>query len=357
MERYSRHSILPEVGEIGQKAISKAAVLCVGVGGLGSPALLYLAAAGVGRIGMIDGDLVSVSNLQRQILFEEGQKGEKKVFAAMENLRKLNSDLVYEAHSEMLSAENVEGIFSKYDIILDGTDNFQAKYLINDAAVKLKKPVVFGSVTALEGQVTVFDSDRGPCYRCLYPKPAMSAIPNCAENGVLGPLVGMIGSMQAMECLKLIVSKVHPTNMQPMIGRLFSVDARDLSVMNHQLSKNPNCIVCSAKEVEIVAEQAKSCGFQIPRFPLSGINGEYVLIDVREKEEWEEGHHPDAIHLPLSEILNDDFELQIHPKKKKIVYCKSGVRSLQAIQILQKKGFTNLHNLSEILPSDGTPLH
>ena len=343
MSRYLKQSILPEIQAHGQKAIETSSVLCVGAGGLGSPVLMYLAAAGVGRIGIVDADVVEFSNLQRQVLFQESDVGSLKVVAAKQNLEKLNSNCMIEVFPVMLTASNVENIFSDFDIIIDGTDNFSAKYLINDAAVKLKKPLIFGAVTGFEGQVSIFDSSQGPCYRCLYPVAAESVVPNCAEGGVLGAVVGVIGSMQAAECLKLIVSQIQ-VGLQPLVGRLLTLDARDMSIFTAKITKNLECPTCSVapEEINLVSSEESCSIAEILQNP-----GEYILIDVRERDEWDAGFIPGAIHFPLSVMKSS---LKNFPKpdatKKMVTYCKSGLRSKEAIRILEKSGFLRVYHLS-----------
>jgi len=341
VSRYSKQSNLPEIGLVGQKTIEASSVLCVGAGGLGSPILSYLLAAGVGRIGIVDGDVVELSNLQRQVLFQESDIGSLKVEAVKKNLERLNSKTVIEGFPVMLAAENVEQIFSSYDVIVDGTDNFTAKYLINDAAVKLKKPVIFGSVTGFEGQVSVFDSARGgPCYRCLYPLAPESTVPNCAEAGVIGSVVGMIGSMQATECLKYIISGA---GIHPLLGRLLTLDARDMSIFTANIGKKSDCPVCSIPRDRIVFE---SSIVEIEHDEILRNPSDYLLIDVREQDEWDAGFISGAVHFPLSMMKSS---LKSFPKvdlKKKIVtYCKSGVRSKEAIRILEKNGFLKVLSL------------
>ena len=342
MSRYSRQTILPELQENGQRMIHESSVLCVGAGGLGSPVLLYLAAAGVGRIGIIDPDQVDLTNLHRQILYREEQVGMSKALSAKVNLEKLNSEIFIEAFVERLSSENVERLFQDYDVIVDGTDDFDTKYLINDAAVKFKKTVIFGSVTAFDGQVGVFDATRGPCYRCLYPNPAVSAIPNCSEAGVLGSVVGIIGSMQATECLKVLVSK---KSLHPLIGKILTLDARDQSVLTLQVHKDPKCGACSLPADPIVLKTSSLDESSSPDFQGT------LLIDVRETEEWTQGHLAGAIHFPLSEIRESNRFRDLDRNQKIIVYCLSGQRSAQAVQVLIQNGFAQVSNLKGGLQS------
>ncbi len=343
MNRYIKQSILPEVSEIGQKAIETASVLCVGAGGLGSPVLQYLVAAGVGRIGIIDADQVDLSNLQRQVLFLEEQVGASKVESAKANLLKLNSCAEIEIYSEMLSVQNVEPLFNNYDLILDCTDNFTTKYLINDAAVKFNKTVVFASVTGLEGQVSVFDSNHGPCYRCVYPESTVQ-IPNCAQTGVLGSVVGMIGTIQATECLKWIISRVHPNELMPMIGSLFTIDARDMSVFKGKIHKNQSCPVCSVPKDQIMLRgEVVGCSMNVPTISELEIlrnPKDYLLIDVRSLDEWMNSKIPGAVHLPITLIQKDATVLKdLDITRKWVTYCVSGQRAREAVQIFADHGF------------------
>ena len=328
MSRYSRQILLKEIGDEGQRKLEQSSVLCVGAGGLGSALLPYLVSAGVGRIGIIDGDVVDESNLQRQVIYQESQVGLSKVFCAKTQLQKLNSKTVIEAYPEMLTAQNVEKLFQRFDVIVDGTDRFSAKYLINDAAVKWNKPVVFGSVTGFEGQLSVFDARHGPCYRCIYPEPAQSSVPNCNEAGVLGSVVGLIGTLQATECLKLLLS------IRPLIGKVLSLDARDMSIFTHNIEKNTHCPVCSVEHDRILlSDSVEVCGSSL-------LDPDCLWVDVRTQEEWELGHVKGALHLPLSEIEANPVHAIEHllkyQKGKAVIYCQSGRRSQSAIQFLNK---------------------
>ena len=238
--RYSRHLVMPEVSRAGQEALKNARVLCVGAGGLGSPIGLYLAAAGVGHLGLVDFDVVDISNIQRQVLYATGDVGRPKLDAATDRLAALNPHIELIRHDTRLQRDNVLGIVSDYDLIVDGTDNFATRYLTNDAGVLLGKPVVYGSIFRFEGQVSVFDATRGPCYRCLFPEPPPpGTVPSCAEGGVLGVLPGIVGSLQALEAIKLIVGQG-----EPLIGRLLLFDALAGEFSRIKISKNPNCPVC-----------------------------------------------------------------------------------------------------------------
>ena len=349
--RYSRQSRLPEIGESGQDKLARARVLCIGAGGLGCPALLYLTAAGVGThetgvLGIVDFDRVEVSNLQRQILFTDTQQGRAKVEAARERLNALNPDVNIRIDEEKLTAQNAPEIMSGYDIIIDGTDNFPAKFLINDAGVRLGKPVIYGSILGFEGQIAVFDSTRGPCYRCLYPQPPAGYVPNCAEAGIIGAVAGMIGTAQAMEAIKLITA--HKT-FSPLIGRLLLVDARTAQSRILDLPKDPACPVCSRQPEEIeLADKEPLCDVitAIPEINAreAAALEDALFIDVREEEEWQEGHIKDAIHMPLSDLLAGKT-LEKPAGKTCILYCHLGMRSQQAGDFLKRQGMENLLSL------------
>lgn len=319
--------------------------MVVGAGGLGCPALQYLAAAGIGTIGIIDNDVVDVTNLQRQILFKTAQQGEKKVDAAKEALSALNPDITINTYPERLTAANALPAMKNYDIIIDGTDNFPAKFLINDAAVKLGKPVIYGSILGFEGQASVFwASDKTPCYRCLHPAPPSGYIPNCAEAGVIGALAGIIGSIQAMEAIKLVVK--HDT-IKPLIGKLKIIDSRTMETNSFNIPKNSDCPVCSKKPEDIkMNDETEICAI-IPEITMAEAKNKQntIFIDVREQNEWDEGHIEGALHCPLSALTNKT-PIDIPNDKDCIIYCRSGKRSQKAIQILTARGHSNLTNLT-----------
>lgn len=345
-ERYSRQMILPEIGAEGQARLLAARVLVVGAGGLGCPALLYLAGAGVGTIGIIDHDRVDVSNLHRQILFGADDTGKPKALAARDRLHALNPAITLHVHDAELTDENAPGLFASYDIIIDGTDNFPAKFLINDVAVKLGKPVVYGAIQGFDGQVSVFDAAHGPCYRCLYPESPRGQVQNCAEAGVIGALAGIAGTMQAMEAIKLIAAH-H--SFAPLRGTLWMIDAKTMETRILAIRKNPDCPVCSRPAAEIVPRYASPvCALTTVRDiecgDLAAI-GDAVLIDVREKEEWDGGHIKGACHVPLSAIKNDPEVFSPYRKKPCILYCQRGMRSRMAAEILMNAGFTELYSL------------
>ncbi len=333
--RYLRQIVLPEVGEAGQKALSQAKVLVVGAGGLGSPCLQYLAAAGVGTIGVVDDDVVDISNLQRQVLFSTNDVGKSKASVAGTTLGALNPHVKFQLFQERLTSENALEIGSSFDIIVDGTDNFNTKFLLNDVSLFLRKPLVYGSISRFEGQVGIFEGKNGPCYRCLYPEPPRSQIANCAEQGVFGAVPGVVGSMQALEVLKWILfQKKGQEDLQPLIGKIWCADFKTMHFHTLSLSSRSDCL-CSKSERSLPAsEPEKACGvppqktwqdyFQSSPRPL--------LLDVRSAEEYEEYHLPEALWG-----LQDQGGLS---KSREIyVYCSLGVRSLQACQDLRSRGY------------------
>lgn len=343
MDRYDRQMRLPEIGREGQEKLLRASVLCVGAGGLGSPALLYLAAAGVGRIGIIDFDRVEESNLQRQILFDMHMIGQPKVQQAARRLHALNPMLQLEAYDEKLSPENAARLFPTYDFILDGTDNFETKFLINDAAVKFGKPWIYGAIQGFDGQVSIFNYQEGPCYRCLYPQKPEGHIMNCAEAGVIGAVAGIIGVTQALQTIQIIVGD---KSFVPLSGKILTLDARTLRTRVLTLTKNPDCQTCAAKPDDIrLSHAAPVCGF-IPEILPRQLKERagYILIDVREKEEWDQGHIAEAQLWPLSKIMQGLLP-DLKPEAEIILHCQKGKRSLQAAQIFKDHGFTNVTSL------------
>jgi len=353
--RYSRHLIMPEVGMDGQLKLKQARVLCIGTGGLGAPLGLYLAAAGVGHIGVVDFDVVDFTNLQRQVLFGTSDIGRPKITAAADRLRNLNPDIRIDAIEERLSSENALELFRDYDIIVDGTDNFPTRYLVNDACVLLGKPNVYGSIFRFEGQITVFGYPGGPCYRCLYPEPPPPGlVPSCAEGGVLGVLPGIVGTIQAAETLKLIIGKG-----EPLIGRLLLFDALAMKFRELKLRKNPDCPVCgNHRTVTQLIDYAEFCGIRGEEAPSTVTNipeitprdlkarldrGEDLyILDVREPHEYQicslHGHL-----IPLGELPRRVHELD--SSKEIVAHCRSGKRSADAVQFLQKAGFRKIWNL------------
>jgi len=345
-QRYDRQIILPEIGSTGQKKLSSARVLCIGAGGLGCPALLYLAGAGIGTIGIVDFDTVSLSNLQRQVLFTTEDQGQSKAQAARSRLADLNPDIEIKAYDTELTSDNILDLFADYDIILDGTDNFPAKFLINDAAVKLGKPVVYGAIQGFDGRVSVFGWRDGPCYRCLHPKPPESTIMNCAEAGVIGAVAGIIGTVKALEAIKIIVGDV---TFQPLSGRLWMCDTRSMDTRTLTIPKQADCPVCSKKPDDIKLTYTS---------PVCQVNDiteiscqdplidQAMLVDVREQQEWDKGHIADAVHLPLSELQKNPAQFKPPENgQKTVLYCQKGMRSLKAAEILTNAGFSDLYSL------------
>ena len=353
--RYSRHLIMPEVGMEGQLRIKQAKVLCIGTGGLGAPLGLYLAAAGVGRIGLVDFDVVDTTNLQRQVLFGTSDVGRPKTEAAAERLRNLNPEIQIETFDTHLTSANALELFKDYDIIVDGTDNFPTRYLVNDACVITGKPNVYGSIFRFEGQITVFGYPGGPCYRCLYPEPPPPGlVPSCAEGGVLGVLPGIVGTIQAAETLKLIIGKGAP-----LIGRLLLFDALAMKFRELKLRKNPECPVCGEHPTQTkLIDYAEFCGVRGEEGPGTVTNvpeitpkelktrldrgDDIYVLDVREPHEYQicniNGHL-----IPLGELSQRVHELD--SSREIVAHCKSGKRSAEAVEFLRGAGFRKVSSL------------
>ncbi|MFZ0035996.1 MAG: molybdopterin-synthase adenylyltransferase MoeB [Candidatus Acidiferrales bacterium] len=353
--RYSRHLIMPEVGMDGQLKLKRARVLLVGTGGLGAPLGLYLAAAGVGTLGIVDFDKVDFTNLQRQVAFGTSDVGRPKIEAAAERLGNLNPEIRIERYETQLTSENALEIFRDYDIIADGTDNFPTRYLVNDACVLLGKPNVYGSIFRFEGQASVFGYPGGPCYRCLYPEPPPPGlVPSCAEGGVLGVLPGIIGSIQAMETLKLILKSG-----EPLVGRLLLFDALGMKFRELRLRKNPDCPVCGTNPtVTKLIDYAEFCGIRGEEAPAPQTSvpeitprelkarldrgDDLYVLDVREPHEYQicniGGHL-----IPLGELSRRVNELD--SAREIVAHCRSGKRSAEAAEFLRKAGFKKLWNL------------
>ncbi|MFQ5449668.1 MAG: molybdopterin-synthase adenylyltransferase MoeB [Nitrospinaceae bacterium] len=359
INRYSRHLLLPEVGVEGQEKICGAKVLCIGTGGLGSPLGLYLAAAGLGKLGMVDFDVVDFSNLQRQVLHGESSVGTLKVESARKRLADLNSSVEVVTYNTRLTSENAMDIFKDYDIIVDGTDNFPTRYLANDAAVLLGKPYIYGCILRFEGQASVFDSRQGPCYRCLYPEPPPPGlVPNCAEGGVLGILPGIVGLIQANEVIKLILGKG-----ETLVGRLLIFDALAMKFKELKLRKDKTCPVCGENpSIRELVDYEQFCGIQPPQespedrkleIDVADVkkmmdgNQNFKLVDVREPAEYQICRIQGSILIPLGEIeAMDPANLNGLQKDDEIVlHCKAGVRSLKATKALIKMGFTHVKSM------------
>jgi molybdopterin/thiamine biosynthesis adenylyltransferase/rhodanese-related sulfurtransferase len=349
--RYSRHLIIPDVAMQGQERLKAARVLLVGTGGLGSPLALYLAAAGVGTIGLVDDDVVDPSNLQRQIIHGTSDIGTHKVESAKQSILEVNPHVTVREHRTFLTSENALDIVADYDIVIDGTDNFPTRYLVNDACVLLGKPNVYGSIFRFEGQLSVFWAEEGPCYRCMFPEPPPPGmVPNCAEGGVLGIMAGHIGTAQGIEGVKLITGIG-----QPMIGRLGLYDALAQEWRYVKVNKDPNCPVCGDNPtVTKLIDYEQFCGMpahdrQDDDFSANTLeilpteyaeiaqNDNVVLIDVREPHEWEINRIPGAILIPKDTLGSKLAELD--QSKEFVVHCKSGVRSLESTQLLRGAGF------------------
>jgi molybdopterin/thiamine biosynthesis adenylyltransferase/rhodanese-related sulfurtransferase len=350
IRRYSRHLILPEVGLAGQKKIKGASVLCIGAGGLGSPIAMYLAAAGIGKIGIVDFDVVDFSNLQRQILHTDADVGRPKALSAKETLAGTNPNTEVVIHNTRITSENALDLIRPYDIVVDGTDNFPTRYLTNDACVLLKKPNVYGSIFRFDGQASVFAPHLGgPCYRCLYPEPPPPGmVPSCAEGGVLGVLPGIIGCIQATEILKLALGRGHS-----LIGRLLLFNALDMKFKELKLRRDPQCPICGEHPtIKELIDYEVFCGIQHEPEPTANPDEVTVqdmkkaldnpalgikVVDVREPDEYEIAKVKGVPLLPLSELPDRFTELD--PNQTIYLHCKGGVRSLKAVNFLKQQGF------------------
>lgn len=358
IRRYSRHLIMPEVGLSGQKKLKAASVLLIGTGGLGSPLAMYLAAAGVGRIGIVDYDVVDFTNLQRQVLHGTSMIGKLKVESAKERILDINPEIQVDVYNVPFTSDNAMEIAEPYDILIDGTDNFPTRYLVNDVSVMLGKPNVYGSIFRFDGQATVFHAEEGPCYRCLFPEPPPPGlVPSCAEGGVLGVLPGTIGTIQATEAIKLILG-IGET----LVGKLLLYSALDMSFDFVKLRKNPNCAVCSDNPtVTELIDYEEFCGVPGHDHEEDGSAGEgwditvhqleerlekgeqVRLIDVREPHEWDIAHIEGADLIPLGDLPSRMNELD--SAENIVLFCKTGVRSTRALEMLAGAGFRKLKNL------------
>jgi adenylyltransferase/sulfurtransferase len=349
---------MPEVTLAGQQKLKAARVLCIGTGGLGSPLLAYLAAAGIGKIGLVDFDTVDYSNLHRQIIHKSRNVGKPKIDSAIETMREINPYVQVQAYQTALRSDNALEILKDYDVVVDGTDNFPTRYLVNDACVLLRKPNVYGSIFRFDGQATVFWAEKGPCYRCLYPEPPEPGmVPSCAEGGVLGVLPGVIGVIQAIETVKLIIGAGDP-----LIGRLLLFDALKLKFRELKIRKDPQCPICSPQAtIKELIDYDQFCGVAAVSAPQeetviseisvlelnaalkSGLDS-FDLIDVREPQEWEIARIPKAKLIPLSSLPGRIHELD--SSREIVLYCKGGVRSMKACKLLYQAGFRKLKNVA-----------
>ncbi|HSE55062.1 MAG: adenylyltransferase/sulfurtransferase MoeZ [Nocardioidaceae bacterium] len=357
VRRYSRHLIIPDVGMTGQKRLKNSRVLVIGAGGLGSPALLYLAAAGVGTIGIAEFDEVDESNLQRQIIHGQSDIGKSKAQSAKESILEANPYVNVVLHEERLDNDNVLGIFEQYDLIVDGTDNFATRYMVNDAAVLLKKPYVWGSIYRFDGQASVFWAEHGPCYRCLYPEPPPPGmVPSCAEGGVLGVLCASIGSIQVNEAIKLLAGIG-----EPILGELMIYDALEMEYRKIKVRKDPNCAICGENPTvtglidydafcgaisDAAADAAADATISVTTLETmlkERENGErdFVLVDVREPNEYEINRIPGSVLIPKGDFLNGTAFEQLPQDKQVVLHCKSGVRSAEALAVVKGAGFSD----------------
>ena len=353
VKRYSRHLIIPDVGMTGQKRLKNAKVLVVGAGGLGSPALLYLAAAGVGTLGIVDFDVVDESNLQRQIIHGVSDVGHLKAESARDSIREINPYVNVVLHTDRLDSDNALQIFGPYDLIVDGTDNFATRYLVNDAAVLLGKPYVWGSIYRFDGQASVFWAEHGPCYRCLYPEPPPPGmVPSCAEGGVLGVLCASIGSIQVNEAIKVITGIG-----EPLVGRLMIYDALEMTYRSVQVRKDPECPVCGKNPTitglidyeafcGAVSEEAQQAaqGSTITARDLKNMmdaGDPIFVVDVREPNEYEIVSIPGATLIPKGEFVSGAALERLPQDKRIVLHCKSGVRSAEALAIVKDAGFSD----------------
>ena len=357
VRRYSRHLIIPDVGMSGQKRLKNAKVLCVGAGGLGSPALMYLAAAGVGTLGIVEFDTVDESNLQRQIIHGQKDIGRSKAESARDSVLEINPYVTVQLHEVRLDSTNVMEIFADYDLIVDGTDNFATRYLVNDACVLLKKPYVWGSIYRFDGQASVFWAEQGPCYRCLYPEPPPPGmVPSCAEGGVLGVLCASIGSIQVTEAIKLLAGIGDP-----LVGRLMVYDALEMSYRQVKIHKDPNCAVCGVNPTvtelidyeafcgsisDLAAEAARDSTISVRELKSmldARDRGEddFILIDVREPGEYEIVQIPGSILIPKGDFMDGSALADLPTDKRIVLNCKVGGRSAEALAVVKGAGFSD----------------
>ena len=357
VRRYSRHLIIPDVGMDGQKRLKNAKVLCVGAGGLGSPALMYLAAAGVGTLGIVEFDTVDESNLQRQIIHGQADIGRSKAESARDSVKEINPYVNVILHETRLDVDNVKEIFAQYDLIVDGTDNFATRYLVNDAAVLLGKPYVWGSIYRFDGQASVFWADHGPCYRCLYPEaPPPGMVPSCAEGGVLGVLCASIGSIQVTEAIKLLAGIG-----EPLVGRLMIYDALEMQYRQVKVRKDPDCALCGENPTVtdlidydafcgVVSDEAQAAAMGSTITPKQlkqwqDDKEDIFLVDVREPGEYEIVNIPGATLIPKGDFLMGNALEQMPQDRKIVLHCKTGVRSAEVLAVLHSAGFADAVHL------------
>jgi adenylyltransferase/sulfurtransferase len=353
IERYSRHLIIPDVRLEGQLRLKNAKVLCVGAGGLGSPALMYLAAAGVGTLGILEFDVVDESNLQRQIIHGQSDVGRSKAVSAANSVREINPNVEVRLHETRLDSSNALEIFADYDLIVDGTDNFATRYLVNDACVLLGKPYVWGSIFRFDGQASVFWAEHGPCYRCLYPEPPPPGmVPSCAEGGVLGVLCASVGSIQVTEAIKVITGIG-----EPLVGSLMIYDALEMTYRKVRARKDPECPICGKNPTvtelidyeewcgtvsDAAVEAAKGSTITAAELKAMFDRGEdFTLVDVREPAEYDIVRIPGSVLIPKGEITSGAALSQLPVDRPVVLHCKSGVRSAEALAVLKNAGFAN----------------
>jgi sulfur-carrier protein adenylyltransferase/sulfurtransferase len=358
IRRYSRHLIIPDVGVTGQKRLKNARVLCVGAGGLGSPALMYLAAAGVGTLGIVDFDTVDESNLQRQIIHGQSDIGRSKAESAAATVKEINPYVNVVIHNTALDRDNVKEIFADYDLIVDGTDNFATRYMVNDAAVLLGKPYVWGSIYRFDGQASVFWAEHGPCYRCLYPEPPPPGmVPSCAEGGVLGVLCGSIGAIQVTEAIKLLTGIG-----EPLVGGLTVYDALEMSYRKIKVRKDPDCVLCGENPTltDLMEDYDDFCGAVSVEAQEATLDStitarelkewqdagkDFFLVDVREPAEFEIVRIPGSTLIPKGDILNGEALANLPQDRQIVLHCKSGVRSAEALAAVKAAGFKDAVHL------------
>jgi len=352
IRRYSRHLIIPDIATTGQKRLKNARVLCVGAGGLGSPALMYLAAAGVGTLGIVDFDTVDESNLQRQVIHGQSDVGRPKAESAAASVREINPLINVVIHNTALDRDNVFEIFGQYDLIVDGTDNFATRYMVNDAAVLLGKPYVWGSIYRFDGQASVFFAEHGPCYRCLYPEPPPPGmVPSCAEGGVLGVLCASIGSIQVTEAIKLLTGVGDP-----LVGRLMVYDALEMTYRNVKVRKDPDCVLCGehATQTALLDDYEDFCGAVSDEAAAAAVDSTITatelkdwqdagkalfLVDVREPAEYEIVKIPGSVLIPKGEVVSGEALSRLPQDRQIVLYCKTGVRSAEALAAVKTAGF------------------